>query len=75
MCVAFYGYTEGTAEAQVCNFEAILTIVHQQVLWLQVAVHHTMLVAVRHSLDELIHEALQASSIHSVSPDQVLLLL
>ena len=59
VCVAFYGHAEGTAQAQIRNFEAILAVVYQQVLWLQVAVHDAMLVAVRYSFDQLVHEALQ----------------
>jgi hypothetical protein len=59
MGVAADGDAELTAEAQVRNFEALLLGVYQQVLRLQVAVHHAMLVAVRHALDELVHEGLQ----------------
>ena len=47
-------------QSQVCNFEALRLIVHQQVLGLQVPVHHAMLVHVSCSFDQLVHEALQA---------------
>lgn len=57
--VAFDGDAEGAAEPQVCNLEAVLAVVHQQVLWLQIAVHDTVLMAVRYALYQLVHEALR----------------
>ena len=62
MCVALDGYTEGAAKSQVCNLEAVLAVVHQQVLWLQIPVHDTMLMAVCHALDQLVHEALRTET-------------
>ena len=47
-------------QPQVCNLEALRLIVHQQVLGLEVSVHHAMLVHVGCSFDQLVHEALQA---------------
>jgi len=62
MCVALDWYAESPAQAQVCNLECHALVIHQQVLWLQVPVHHTMLVAVRQPLDELVEHALHHSA-------------
>ncbi len=58
--VALDGDAERAAQAQVCDLQALGRVVDQQVLRLQVAVHHTVLVAVRDALDQLVHEALRA---------------
>lgn len=62
MRVALDWYAECPAQAQVCNLECHALVIHQQVLWLQVPVHHTMLVAVRQPLDELVEHALHYST-------------
>lgn len=59
MSVGLDGDAEGAAEAQVCNLEAEGVIIDQEVLRLQVSVHHPVLVAVRCALHQLVHEALQ----------------
>lgn len=66
MRVAFDGDAECAAEAQVGNLQALARIVHKQVLWLQIAVHHAVLVAVRDTFYQLVHEALRASCLASV---------
>ena len=57
--VALDGDTEGTAQAQVCNFHTEGCIVHQQVLGLEITVQNTMLVAVCQPLDQLVGQVLQ----------------
>jgi hypothetical protein len=59
MGVALDWDAEGAPKAKVSNLQALLGIVHQQILRLQVTVHDSMFVAVRHTLDQLVHEALQ----------------
>jgi hypothetical protein len=44
--VALDRYAEGAAQPQVSNLERHGLVVNQQVLWLQIAVHHAVLVAV-----------------------------
>ena len=60
MSVAADGDAELAAKSQVGNLQALLLSVNQQILWLEVAVHDAVLVAVRHPLDQLVHERLQA---------------
>ncbi len=59
--VAFDRDTERAAKPQIRNLQAVSLIVHKQVLRLQVAVHHAVLVAVRDSLHQLVHEALRST--------------
>ena len=60
MCIGLDGNGEVASEAQVRHLEQRVrgVVVHQQVLRLQVAMHHSMLVHVRHTLEQLVHEAL-----------------
>ena len=62
MGVAADGDAEAAAQAQVRDLEAHVVGVHQKVLRLQVAMHDAVLVAVRHALDQLVHEALQSDA-------------
>lgn len=60
VCVALDWYAEGPAQPQVSDLECHGLVVNQKVLWLQVPVHHAVLVAVRQALDQLVQHALQA---------------
>lgn len=69
--VGLDGHAEGAAEPQVSDFEAVHRVVNQQVLRLEVAVHHAVLVAVRDALHQLVHEALRTGrggTQHQVRP-------
>lgn len=59
MCIGLDWYAESSAKAQVGNFQAGALVIHEEVLWLEVSVHDAVLVAVSHTLDELVHETLQ----------------
>ena len=59
MCVALDRDAEGTSQSQVSYLQTLSLIVYQQVLRFQITVHHSMLVTMCCTLDELIHEALQ----------------
>ena len=59
MCVGLDGDAEGAAQVQICDLEAEGVVIDQHILRLQVAVHHTVHVAVRCALDQLVHEALR----------------
>ncbi len=59
MRVALDRYAEGPAQPQVSNLQCHGLVINQQVLWLEVPVHHTVLVAVRKALDQLVQHALQ----------------
>ena len=59
MCVALDRYAEGTSQSQVSYLQTLSLIVYQQVLRFQITMHHSMLVTMCCTLDELIHEALQ----------------
>lgn len=61
VCVALDWDAEGPAQAQVGDLEAHGAVVDQQVLRLEVAVQHAVLVAVRQALDELVQEVLRAA--------------
>ena len=67
MGVGLYGYAEGSAQPQVCDFEdgAGLILANQEVLWFQVSVHDSMDVAVSHPLHQLVHEALPPAACES----------
>ena len=69
--VGLDGHAEGAAEAQVGDLEAVDGVVDKQVLRLEVAVHHAVLVAVRNALDQLVHEALRAQGAHSTREDRM----
>lgn len=59
MCVAFDWYAKSTTQAKVCYLQGHRLVIHKKVLWLEVSVHYTVLVAVCQALDELVHHALQ----------------
>lgn len=59
MRIALYGDAKGSAQAQVSNLQGICAVIHQQILWLQVPMHHAMLVTVGYPLQQLVHEVLQ----------------
>lgn len=59
MCVSFDRYAKSPAKPQICNLQAHLLLVHQQILWLQVTMHDTMFVTVCQPLDQLVDHALQ----------------
>lgn len=71
MGVAPDGDAELATEAQIRDLEALLLGVHQQVLRLQIAVHNAVLVAVRHPLDQLVHEGLRGRGESSLALKQV----
>ena len=58
MCIALDWNAEGTSQSQVSYLETLSVIIYQQVLRLQIPMHDSMLMAVRRTLDQLIHEAL-----------------
>ena len=58
MRVALYWYAECATQSQVSYLQTLCVIIYQQILRLQVTMHHAMLVTVRSSLEKLIHEAL-----------------
>ena len=67
--VGLDGNGESAAQPQVGNFEAQRCFVHKQVLRLEVPVHDAVLVAVRHPLYQLVHEALHRQPTPSAELD------
>ena len=67
VCVGFDWDAERPAQAKIGNLQALLLVVHEQVLRFQIAVHYAVLVAMGHALDQLVHEALQP--IHGLARD------
>lgn len=59
MCVALDWYAEGASQSQVSYLQTLSLIIYQQVLRFQITMHDSVLVTMRCTLDELIHEALQ----------------
>mmetsp|Transcript_56948 Transcript_56948/g.180181 ORF Transcript_56948/g.180181 Transcript_56948/m.180181 type:complete len:344 (+) Transcript_56948:281-1312(+) len=60
--VGFDGHGEGAAQAKVRNLQDVLSLVHQEILGLEVPVHDPVPVAVRHALEELVHEVLDGGA-------------
>ncbi len=58
MCVTLDRYAECTTQSQISYLQTLCVIIYQQILWLQVTVHDTVLVAVRSTLDKLVHKTL-----------------
>ncbi len=68
MGVGSDGDRERPPKTKVSNLEDLGGLVYQQILRLQITMHHAVLVAVSTTLQQLVHEALHCRSIFSQAP-------
>lgn len=61
MRITLDGDTKSSPQSQVCNFQSVCAVVHQKVLGFEVSVHHSMLVTVCYSLQQLVQEILRTT--------------